>query len=73
MPLEVANISVNNKDVHDEKSCEQNLEPEKMGFTDVIAFMIAAFQILVPYLLIFILAILLVPTLFYLISYLTGR
>ena len=48
-------------------------DPIKPGFLDIVALTIAAFQILIPYLIVFILAILLVPGIFYLISFLTNR
>ena len=48
-------------------------EPIKPGFLDIVALTIAAFQILIPYLIIFILAVLLVPGIFYLVSFLTNR
>jgi len=62
----------NNDDNH-LKGQEDKKEPLKMGWLDVVAFMIAAFQILLPYILIFILAILLVPALFYIFTSIGGR
>ncbi len=73
LPLGVSVVSDYNHDEGCGQNGKQGKEPVKLGSVDILAIMIAAFQIIVPYLLAFIIAILLVPALFYLVSYLTGR
>ncbi len=67
--------AVSDREKHDRRAGKKHGDGEqiKPDFTDIIAFIIAAFQILIPYLAVFILAILLVPAFFYLIVFLTGR
>jgi len=71
--LEVAAFTDREPDRKGEAKNGNGDEPIKAGFLDVLAFIIAAFQILIPYLIVFILAILLIPAIIYLISFLSGR
>ena len=55
-------VDAGGEDHHKNK---EDRDTYKMGFLDVAAFIIAAFQILLPYMLIFILTLLLVPALIF--------
>jgi len=69
----VTDFTDRDRDNREQPGNINNEEQVKPGFLDIVAMIIAAFQILIPYLIVFILAILLVPGIFYLVSFLTNR